>query len=112
MVDFDEMKTWIRKCTERHSQRDEKDLSSLVNLRVIDCEDKGRRVITAPADAEFVALSYVWGSFGCDSKTKSEHQSHLPLTVEDAALATERLGYRYPWVDRYVCQPALIVSRS
>lgn len=71
MVEFDEMKTWIRKCTERHSQRDEKIFSSLVNLRVIDCEDKGRRVITAPADVEFVGLSYVWRSFGCDSKTKS-----------------------------------------
>lgn len=70
------------------------------DLSVIDCHD--RRVIDAPVDCAYSALSYVWGN--------ALHEKLLPAgrlppgvdaTIEDAIAVTIDLGLRYLWVDRY-----------
>jgi Heterokaryon incompatibility protein (HET) len=53
----------------------------------------------------YLALSYVWG---CTADNSNEGvsidenlPSQLPLTIEDAILATIDLGFSYLWIDRY-----------
>ncbi|KAM3071685.1 hypothetical protein ACMFMG_009557 [Clarireedia jacksonii] len=67
----------------------------------------------APADADYVALSYVWGSknstttsranleqLQCtNSLSKENEQFILPRTIRDAMVLTNTLGERYLWVD-------------
>ncbi|KAF2249688.1 HET-domain-containing protein, partial [Trematosphaeria pertusa] len=69
-------------------------------LKAIDCEE--RKVVRAPGDCNFVALSYVWG----DSSTISPFSGvilpqNLPATIEDSIQVARQLGYRFLWVDRY-----------
>lgn len=70
------------------------------NLRFIDCET--REIVRAPPEAQYVALSYVWGRSQSEDRTL---QSDLPKTIEDAISVTKSLGQKYLWIDRY-CIPS------
>ncbi|OJD35882.1 uncharacterized protein BKCO1_14000148 [Diplodia corticola] len=61
-------------------------------LRLFNCETQ--MLDDATADAEYAALSYVWGQRCINPDTE------LPRTVRDAIHVTLQLGYKYMWVDQ------------
>ena len=65
-------------------------------MKVIDCAE--RRVVPAPLDCVYIALSYVWGT----NQACPSFDEKLPQTIEDSITTVLYLGYRYLWVDRYV----------
>ncbi|KAJ4989027.1 tol protein [Stagonosporopsis vannaccii] len=97
-ISFPQIKEWISACMEEHGERcglhRDQDHS---NLRVINCER--RVIINAPADCDYVALSYVWGSQSTGEDFMS--MQNLPQTIEHSIIVTIALGYKYLWVDRY-----------
>jgi ankyrin repeat protein len=96
---FDLIRNQIKYCQNVHSDCTEDLDPLLARIRVLDCHT--RRVIDAPDDCRYVALSYVWGDERYPSPKKDEIVQFLPQTVEDSVAATIRLGYRYLWVDMY-----------
>jgi Heterokaryon incompatibility protein (HET) len=78
--------------------------SPVETLRVIDCQT--RTIIRAPAECQYVALSYVWGSSTTsitstmDQTTQSTIQN-APKVINDAIDVTLKLGLQYLWIDRY-----------
>lgn len=100
-------KKWIADCKSEHgfvcSQRDP---PRLENLSVIDCKEM--KVVAAPRECDFVALSYVWGeSTGSETEQAGglPPWDLLPRTVQQSIQVTCDLDCRYLWVDRYVCFP-------
>jgi hypothetical protein len=73
-------------------------------LRVIDCHT--HTIIHAPAECQYVALSYVWG---CSTSTSTDARpqdiqptlENAPKVINDAIDVTLKLRLRYLWVDRY-----------
>ena len=103
-VDFTTLRLWLEECTKDHRDCKVRRKSLLVALKVIDCQNMA--VVPAPRGCKFAALSYVWGTPGTGQNTRFLHLPHvLPRTVQDSITATKLLGYRYLWVDRYVCSP-------
>lgn len=68
-------------------------------------------VVPAPRDADYVALSYVWGTGKQAKLTQDNIESlmqngglesqgiQLPRTISESMALCQRLGYRYLWVD-------------
>lgn len=81
------------------------------DMRLIDCLQ--RMIVKADQPVEYCALSYVWGHKGSSESdwTSPKLPSKLPKTIEDAIIVTERLGYRYLWVDRYCIEQSDEVTR-
>jgi hypothetical protein len=83
---------------------------SLRDVRVIDVTNAC--VAYLPAGAEFVTLSYVWGSTHDDQfrclksnislveQPVSLEKIMLPATIRDAIMVCEKLGHQFLWVDR------------
>lgn len=71
---------------------------SPTSLRVIDC--LSLQIVSLPLGHQYVALSYVWGSYGTSNKDTFDIRQ-APATIQDAISAAQELGYRYLWVDRY-----------
>jgi hypothetical protein len=97
-------KGWIETCGLQHEALCLPSYqSTLRDLRVIDCEN--RKIVAAPPQCKFVALSYVWGDTTTqyDSDNGLEDWQNLPLLVQQSVQVTYDLGYRYLWIDRYVC---------
>lgn len=68
---------------------------------MIDCEQ--RAVVQAPADCDYVALSYVWGqNFVAEPAARGSQLGPLAQTLEDSIAVAQLLGYRYLWIDRLV----------
>lgn len=71
-------------------------------LQFIDCHT--RKVVSGDTTYRYVALSYVWGTLGCQP-TSSFGKKVLPEeklnTIEDAITVTKMLGVQYLWIDRY-----------
>ncbi|KAK0708477.1 heterokaryon incompatibility protein-domain-containing protein, partial [Lasiosphaeris hirsuta] len=92
-IDYERLKTWIDFCQDKH-----KGLCLSPNakpppkFRVIDITT--RRVVQAPKECNYVALSYVWGN-PADSTN-----SGFSCVVEDSMIVCKALGYRYLWVDQ------------
>jgi hypothetical protein len=107
-IDFERVKDWLRNCDLAQARRPPAHLecqrestNTLQDLRLIDCHS--RRVVTAPKDCIFVALSYVWGqSAELAHEDEFALPEELPCTIEDSIAVTLLLGYRYIWIDRYV----------
>ncbi|KAF7560690.1 hypothetical protein G7046_g3455 [Stylonectria norvegica] len=78
-------------------------------LRLVDVDKNC--IVTAPQDAQYVALSYVWGASGqtcllkgnIDALSKEDGLKHsskpVSQAISEAMIVTQRLGYRYIWVD-------------
>jgi hypothetical protein len=87
-----------RPCTSSHTE-------PIEFLRVIECHT--RRIVTAPPDCQYVALSYVWGSLGPESQAVVGKKSCGPLlddapkVISDSIDVTLKLQLQYLWVDRY-----------
>jgi hypothetical protein len=96
------LKHSIATCEREHSDRSSpKSLNILRNLKVFDC--KTCKVVLAPVDCHYVALSYVWGTKAAHTKaTTSFTPNSLPKTTADSCFIVQSLRYRYLWVDRYV----------
>ncbi len=104
-INFELLRDWISSCTQHHEKcrRYAAESSEPRGIKLIDCET--RHVIQAQSQ-KYVALSYVWGLAaldpGYDDRVKDGRMPDVLLkTIEDAILATMKLGYRYLWIDRY-----------
>lgn len=80
-------------------------------LRVIDC--RTRRIVKAPPQCKYVALSYVWGLLKQEQQTSSNSTDafpcalpeNLPRLIEDALMVVRQLDFRNLWIDKYcICQ--------
>jgi hypothetical protein len=102
-IDVDQIKAWVKHCDmTHHLDCAGSTTGELQQLRVIDCHRN--TVVSAPRGCRYVALSYVWG----------QHSSELdelqkpPKTIAHSIYLTQRLGYNYLWIDRYVCRRCLL----
>jgi hypothetical protein len=91
-IDYGMLREIAAQCHLEHRDCRPSSVPQLKGFKVIDCHL--REVITAPADCQYVALSYVWG--------KHTDNGCFPVTIEDSFRVTKSMGYRYLWVDRYV----------
>ena len=98
-LDYALFRRWLHHCRDHHgSHCDWTHSSPIPGLRVIDCDTM--QVVPAPEDDfRYVALSYVWGN----TIASRNAESGFPSTIRDAVIVTTELGYRYLWVDQYVC---------
>lgn len=97
-IDIKIVRGWLRKCSQRchnpgHSSH------SVTHLRVIDCASK--QIVKAPDECSYVALSYVWGE--SQSALSGASQGKFPRTIADSITFSLALGFKYLWVDFYVC---------
>jgi len=97
-VNFDQIRGWMEDCFMNHSECCSGDVHhSLRQLRVIDCGSN--TVVPAPVGCHYVALSYVWGQ----QNDAFDELQNPPKTIADSIYLTQRLGYEYLWIDRFVC---------
>lgn len=100
-VDYEMTKHWIQYCRVNHKgyckHQPPTVAHSIPGFKSIDCET--RRVVEHTSRAEYVALSYVWGS-ASHASTRSL-PNPAARVIEDAITVTKQLGFRYLWVDRY-----------
>jgi hypothetical protein len=105
--DVEFAKNCIAYCREKHGTTCNESVAGVnatLCLRVIDC--KTRRVIIAPPDCSYAALSYVWGASAPEpmKEGKTADTATLdgcPKIVSDGIEATLKIDFQYLWVDRY-----------
>jgi hypothetical protein len=117
-VDLELVRSWLYRCRTEHDLSCEGlslHCTSTIggNIRVLDV--RCRRVITAPENCQFIALSYVWGPsekqpfkslksnsldpLGKPKDLEIPPGTELPATIEDAIQVTSELEIDYLWVD-------------
>lgn len=97
---------WLRYCEKHHKKVCARKRSLVKGLKVIDCETLA--VEPAHRKAQYVALSYVWGS-SADTDNGVTNAgpggtylpAELPATIVDAIKVTKDLGMRFLWIDKY-----------
>ena len=95
--DWGYIKDCIQLCQDTHPGCDFRNVSCFpVGFRVIDCHTND--VVGHPHDEPYLCLSYVWGS-----ASNKLQEGYYPQVVVDAIRVTMALGFRYLWVDKYVC---------
>jgi hypothetical protein len=99
---YETVKNWISLCQVMHTTVCMiKGPSTVRYQKLIDCQT---RALVPAEDHPYVALSYVWGSIPEVFKfTDGSEQlpTKIPRTIEDAITITQKLDFRYLWVDRY-----------
>lgn len=107
------IRDWLSTCEQGHKDCQhvwqETSVDEL-HLRVIDVHD--RRIVVAPKNCNYVALSYMWGNRDLVVETlKSNLETFmlpqgldkgpkpLPRTISDAVDLVRAIGQRYLWVD-------------
>lgn len=104
-VDYDVLSCWLSFCQGQHGVVCQpRDTGASHSLRCIDCSTR-RIVRLSSANEEYLTLSYVWGP----SPAASDDDGYsiptpAPKVIDDAIIITQRLGFRFLWVDRY-CIP-------
>ncbi|KAF2001280.1 HET-domain-containing protein, partial [Amniculicola lignicola CBS 123094] len=106
-IAFDAVRSWLEQCQTLHEKECGRGSKTrqFSSLHMIDCHSL--RVIPAPRDCEYVALSYVWGVM---TEPLPELESgylefdKLPAVIKDAISVTKELGFGHIWIDRY-CIP-------
>ncbi|OCK86400.1 HET-domain-containing protein [Lepidopterella palustris CBS 459.81] len=105
-INYELLKNWIRFCTTCHTSTCQVlEESASPSLRVIDCST--RKVIDAPKNCKYVAMSYVWGQGDKNNKScllspeTGALPGNLPTVIEDAIVVVQKLGLRFLWIDRY-----------
>jgi hypothetical protein len=106
IIDYEILQCWLRYCKRHHTGCTQTYDCFIPGLKVIDCTTGN--VIDAPEDEAFhyVALSYVWGG----AQSSGTYHGKFPGTICDAITVTVQLGYRYLWVDQYVCNSSFLQS--
>jgi hypothetical protein len=98
-IDYHMIKKWIahfRSTHEKPCQMLTAKPLRISKFRLLDC--KAETVVECTELAEYVALSYVWGS---SSNVEDKHQDLLSnAVIKDAMRVTLQLGFRYIWVDQ------------
>ncbi|KAF1962713.1 HET-domain-containing protein, partial [Byssothecium circinans] len=99
-----QVKNWLDFCASHHSLCQNRE-SQVTGLKLLDCETYD--VVPAPTNANYVALSYVWGTTVSDSEAPAMEYDgahtldpRITKTIRDAATAAKGLGYKYLWVDK------------
>ncbi|KAA8910592.1 heterokaryon incompatibility protein-domain-containing protein [Sphaerosporella brunnea] len=103
-------KEWLAKCLQEHDGCTPANTVKAPfhpSTRFIDVEQQRLVSISDTYDADYVALSYVWGgpqpqrtvTTNLEMYEKSLPYDGLPKTIQDAMVVTQTLGYRYLWVD-------------
>lgn len=99
---------WLRQCKEHKACRNGLPEQPVLPRRVIEVDKHEARLVETIGDtAQYVALSYCWGGpqpfrLRQSNKAQYEHdlvRSTLPKTIRDALCVTEKLGFRYIWID-------------
>lgn len=119
-IDMNTVASWIDRCKAQHGEgcaRGSVDISPLSNatlghLLVIDVEKL--RLCKLPRDAQYAALSYVWGR---DAKPVMSRKTNiaefceqnglaieLPRTIQEAIDVTQAVGLKFLWVDSLCIQ--------
>lgn len=108
-IDLATARGWLGYCEQNHVILCSSKPKPVAGLRLIHC--RSLEVVSAIEDAQYVALSYVWGpsngetghSASSDYTTPGNHlqPSNLPSTIVDAIQVTLEMGFEYLWVDRY-----------
>lgn len=111
-INFDLLRSWLSFCGARHgSHCKSSNANEVRSLKVIDCITE--KVIKAPENCRYVALSYVWGSDASslirDQTTHQRLETFSPV-VRDSITVVKELGYQYLWVDKNVVY--IITTRS
>ena len=105
---YAQLAEWMRQCKKHECCGMGRRRHPALPSRVIEVDtDKARLLDTRGLTGQYIALSYCWGgSQPCqlqrENKARYEHEiarSTLPKTIRDAFLVTEKLGYRYIWID-------------
>jgi hypothetical protein len=99
------VRKWLGYCGDNHTRLCHAPVNA-PRTKLIDCQH--RRVVTAPSQAKYVALSYTRGKLRklSGSANNSNYRNddllppNLPQVVEDAILVTRALGFQYLWVDQ------------
>ncbi len=117
MVDYSLFRKWIAYCKENHKwtcHNQDRPLQGWTtsSLKLIDC--KTGKITRASRDAQYVALSYVWGHGRTSELPHVDKNvddsgleiSSLPTTIQDAIEVTLNIGFRYLWVDKYCIDQA------
>ncbi|KAL9619379.1 MAG: hypothetical protein Q9160_005974 [Pyrenula sp. 1 TL-2023] len=114
-LDFVLVRDWLRICQTHYRCQEDHIPKKPLQMRMINCET--REIEEADGTEPYVALSYVWGTSE-PSKDESRNRvvspkaasstiedvslpTRLPLTIEDAILATRALNIKHLWVDRH-----------
>jgi heterokaryon incompatibility protein (HET) len=98
-IDFAVPRAWLQFCGTNHTKRCHLEtLPDVPGLRFIDCST--RSIVQAKGES-YVTLSYRWGDKDQGGSFNKTLPADIPLTIEDAITATQLLGFRYLWVDRY-----------
>ncbi|KAF4630652.1 hypothetical protein G7Y89_g7491 [Cudoniella acicularis] len=104
-VNWNFLRTCMHECAFNHPNICEGSFDDAYEpLKVIDC--RSRKVIKFLHNAQYLALSYTWGSEQ-SSECAIDHDGlpdTIPTTISDAMEATLQLGFQFLWVDRY-CIP-------
>jgi len=102
---FDVPKAWLEFCRSYHTNSCDTNPEfanswPVANFRLIDCTTG--HIIPATGQP-YAALSYVWGSPASSSPGFSDRlrTDLLPETIDDAIMATKKMGLQYLWIDRY-----------
>jgi hypothetical protein len=103
-ADLDVVRRWLNHCRDNHGAVCGRTTTSPSALKVIDCVT--RKIIEAPDECKYVALSYIWGQPPLQPPTSGvqtlgEDLPQLPKTIEDSIGVTKELGLRYLWIDKY-----------
>ena len=114
MINFNLIKGWLQKIpvqTHGNPEQEVVHYASLhgleafngLSLHVIDCESRSLVRLPTHTQAQYVTLSYVWGS-PSEPRIKDDILSDPTPTIKDSITVCQKLGYKYLWVDRY-CIP-------
>jgi hypothetical protein len=102
-ADLSIIRSWVDFCVHHHTETCVSPVTrDMLPFKIIDCNT--REILIAPSDTTtYLALSYVWGapSPGDHQSQDSQLPATLPKVVEDAIIATNRMGLQYLWIDRY-----------
>jgi hypothetical protein len=100
-ADLQLIKNWLHDCETDHNDYLLHRRIQLCNFQVIDCEQM--KVVEAPPECRFIALSYVWGDSAASVPDNLKDIQTLPITIQQCIGLTTYLNFRYLWIDRYVC---------
>ena len=105
-LDYSLISSWISFCDMSHKKIcGRRERGSIPDFRVVDCN--WRKIVPAPPDCQYIALSYLWGTITTEQSSENEISSaeSIPLScpevIEDAMEVVKRLGHQYLWIDRF-----------
>lgn len=115
-VDYAAIELWLKCCESLHKSLCTRKEVTARPSKLIDCETLPPSLVQAAVSVPYLTLSYTWGT-RCHKYRYSACYSGIqgvkgrsiispiilcpPKTVSDAILVTQKLGYRYLWVDAY-----------